>query len=153
MGDSTFDVAAAHRYFAPHFFNRAWDFIEKPDRTPEDDERMIGLAHASVCHWSQRLDHTERTRSIGYWQLSRVYAITGRPAEAFHYGELSLRYAAAEAPFYVAYAHEAIARAAKISGDDATYRAHLAKAVELLASVTADAQREALQKDLADLGG
>jgi len=148
-----FDIAAAHRYFAPHFFNRAWDYIEKANRAPEDDERMIGLAHASLCHWRERPDLTERSLSVGYWQLSRAYAIAGRPDEARRYGELSLRHAAGEPAFYVAYAHEAIARAAKLGDDQPTYRSHLAKAAELFAGVSDDAEREALQKDLAGLGG
>jgi hypothetical protein len=152
MNEPTFDVAAAHRYFAPHFFNSAWDCIERPNRTAEDDERMIGLAHASVCHWRERPDNTERGRSIGYWQLSRVYAITGRPEEALRYGELSLKHAAGEPPFYVAYAHESIARAAMIGRDDVKYRTHLDHARRIHEQVTDAAEREALQKDLADLG-
>jgi hypothetical protein len=153
MNGPTFDLAAAHRYFAPHFFNRAWDYIEKPNRTPDDDERMIGLAHASICHWWERSDQTERGRSIGFWQLSRVYSLVGNAGEARRYGELSLRHAAGEPAFYVAYAHEAIARGAKLAGDHAKFQAHLAKAAELLAGVTDDAEREALQRDLAELGG
>jgi hypothetical protein len=152
MTEPIFDVAAAHRYFAPQFFNRCWDYIEKPSRTPEEDERMIGLAHASICHWRERPDYSERSRSIGYWQLSRVYAIAGRPEEARRYGELSLQHAAGEPPFYVAYAHEAIARAAKLARDDAAYQAHVLKARELSAAVTDSGEREALEKDLTELG-
>jgi hypothetical protein len=30
-----FDAAAAHKYFAAHCFNSAWDLIEKKNRTAE----------------------------------------------------------------------------------------------------------------------
>jgi hypothetical protein len=153
MTEPTFDQAVAHRYFAAHFFNRCWDFLDKTDRTPEDDERMIGLAHASICHWAERPDRTQRSRSIGYWQLARVYAMARRPEEARRYGELSLRHAAGEPAFYAAYAHEALARAAKLAGDLASYQDNLAKARELSAAVSDAAEREAVEKDLAELGG
>ena len=63
-GDSTetegqedpFDPAGAHKVFSAEAFNSAWDLIEKADRTPEDDELMISLAHASAWHWTQRED-------------------------------------------------------------------------------------------------
>ena len=47
-----FDTEQAHRYFSTHCFNMAWQLIEKPDRTPEDDEQMIRLAQASLWHWT-----------------------------------------------------------------------------------------------------
>jgi hypothetical protein len=153
VAEPPFDAAAAHRFFASHYFNRAWDFIEKPNRTPDDDEQMIGLAQASLCHWRERPDLTERNLSVGYWQISRVYVLAGRPDEARRYGELSLRHAAGEPPFYAAYAHEAIARAARMTDDRVVWVEHFAKARLLQAQVTDPAEREALERDLADLRG
>ena len=37
------DVAAAHKYFSAHCFNKAWDLIEKTDRTPEDERSVPSL--------------------------------------------------------------------------------------------------------------
>ena len=45
-----FDLEAAHRYFAAHCFNTAWDLIEKKNRTPEDDRMMVALNQASLFH-------------------------------------------------------------------------------------------------------
>lgn len=36
-----FDVAAAHKYFAATCFNRAWDLIEKENRTAAEDRMMV----------------------------------------------------------------------------------------------------------------
>jgi hypothetical protein len=41
--NSGLDMDKAHRYFAADCFNKAWELIEKPDRTPDDDERMLRL--------------------------------------------------------------------------------------------------------------
>ena len=95
-----FDVAAAHRYFAATCFNAAWDLIEKSDRTPEDDQRMIALALASLYHWSERPDCGAMQRSVGYWQTSRVHALAGLASEAQRYGELCLAVSGGLAPFY-----------------------------------------------------
>jgi hypothetical protein len=40
----SFDISAAHKYFAAHCFNAAWDLIDKPGRTAEDDRMMVALS-------------------------------------------------------------------------------------------------------------
>ena len=74
---ATFDIDAAHRYFAAECFNQAWDLINKSERTPEEDEQMIRLSLASHWHWTQRADCTQENVSIAYWQTSRVYTVLG----------------------------------------------------------------------------
>ena len=56
MREPDFDLAKAHHYFAASCFNAAWDLIEKPDRTSEDDRLMVSLSHASLFHWRNRTD-------------------------------------------------------------------------------------------------
>jgi hypothetical protein len=152
MSDSPpFDLARAHRWFSADCFNRVWTLIEKPDRTPDDNERMVSLAHAALAHWRERADCTQRNLSIGYWQLSRVYAVLGQVENARHYGRLCLEASANEPPFYLGYAHEALARAERLAGNSVAARHHLAEA-ERLAALVADAQeRAALTSDLAQL--
>ena len=36
-----FDSAKAHQFFSAHCFNSAWELIDKPARTPEENEQMI----------------------------------------------------------------------------------------------------------------
>jgi hypothetical protein len=75
--DADFDADQAHRHFSASCFNLAWELIDKPDRTAEDDEQMVRLAQASLWHWTQRSDCTDKNLSIGYWQVSRVCALLG----------------------------------------------------------------------------
>ena len=77
-GKTDLDHQAAHKYFSAHCFNRAWDLIDKTDRTPGEDEEMIRLSLASQYHWSQREDANSKTASIGFWQTSRIYALLGQ---------------------------------------------------------------------------
>ena len=46
----TFDLQTAHRYFAPYCFNKTWEYIEKQDRSPEDDLVMLHTSLASLWH-------------------------------------------------------------------------------------------------------
>ena len=131
--EPTFDTAAAHRFFAADCFNRAWELIEKPERTREDDRMMVALNQASIYHWQQRLDRTDTRLSIGYWQASRIQALLGNAVEARRHAEVSLAFADAK-PFYRGYAFEALARAEAIAGN-------AAQAAEYAAQARAEAER------------
>jgi tetratricopeptide (TPR) repeat protein len=73
-----------HRKAAVECFNRAWDYLDKKDRTIHDDQLMLHLTHSSRYHWS--FVGTPRNLAVGDWQISRVYAALGQP-------DLSLRFA------------------------------------------------------------
>jgi hypothetical protein len=152
MANPTFDVAAAHRYFSADCFNKAWSLIEKPSRTPEEEEEMVRLNQASIWHWTQREDCKSRNLSIGYWQTSRIQAILGRADAARHYGEVCLKYSKDEPAFFLGYAHEALARAEKIAGNTDLAGKHLAEARRLAGAVTDPEERKLLVTDLDAIG-
>jgi hypothetical protein len=130
MGDTPdFDTEAAHEYFSADCFNRVWGLLDKPSRTPEEDQQMVQLCLASVWHWTERDDCTDTNMSIGYWQASRVYATVGLADEARRYGQLCLEASKGPdiLPFYLGYAYEALARAEAVAGNEARAREHLAE--------------------------
>jgi len=144
----SFDLVTAHQYFAAHCFNTAWTLIDKAERSAGENEQMLELAHASVWHWRQRADCQPRNLSIGYWQLSRVYALIRHAERAAHYGELCLAVSADEPPFFLAYAHEALARAAALQGDPTMMAEHLEQARRLAEMVNVPEDRQQLTADL-----
>jgi hypothetical protein len=152
MKQPEFDLADAHRYFAVHCFNAAWDLIEKPDRTADDDRQMIALSQASLFHWLNRPDLTDRNLSIGYWQLSRVHVLAGWPEQARLYADLSLEHSGGLQPFHRAFAHEARARAAFALGEEALGAEHLSAAQALAREVDDPGDRALLEADLQTLG-
>ena len=143
-----FDVEAAHRYFAAHCFNRAWELIEKKDRTPEDDRLMVALNQASVYHWLQRADCGNQQLSIGFWQASRIQSLLGNAVEAMRHGEVCMSYSGELEPFYLGYAHEALARAAKLAGNAKLTRSHEEQAKKLAEEIRKKDERSLLLKDL-----
>jgi len=132
MTDPGFDTGKAHRFFAADCFNSTWGLIDQADRTPEEDERMLEFAMASVWHWTQREDVTPSNMAVGYWQVSRVHALLGRADEATRYGELSLAKGkeGGSDPFTIGYAYEALARAASIADDASKRDGYLAEATK-----------------------
>jgi hypothetical protein len=148
-----FDVVAAHKYFSAHCFNKAWDLMEKTDRTAQDDRLMVTLNQTSIYHWLQREDCNNEKLSVGYWQASRIQALLGRAAEAIGFGEVCLSYSGELAPFYLGYAHEALARAHQLAGNNEDAKRHLVSALGLAASIRKKDDRELLETDLKQLGG
>jgi hypothetical protein len=146
-----FDASEGHKYFAAHCFNRAWDLIEKLNRTPEDDRLMVAINQASIYHWLNRDDCDNKRLSIGYWQASRIQALIGHADEARRFADVSLSYSAGLKPFYVGYAYEALARAEFLAGNAVEAAAHLKAAKALAAKVDEKDERELLLKDLATL--
>jgi hypothetical protein len=148
-----FETAAAHRYFATDCFIKAWDLIDKSERTPEEDQQMIGLGQASLWHWSQREDCTGRNLSVGYWQASRIYALVGQADEARRYGSLSLDFGRRGElpPFFIGYSYEALARAESVAGTPPEMEGHLEKAREAATQVSGGEKKTQLLDDIATI--
>src|SRR5437763_16756910 len=60
------------RKMAVECFNKTWDYFKKKDRTPNDEQLMLNLAHCSRSYWS----FVGKTSSIaiGNWQISSAYS-------------------------------------------------------------------------------
>ncbi len=144
------DRQKIHQAFSAGCFNKCWSLIDKADRSPEDVENMILLANASLWHWKQRSDRKPRNLSIGYWQVSRVYALAGEVRLARRYGEKCLKVSVDNrlSPFYLGYAYEALARAEAVAGNTARASGHLSKARAQLAEVEDEEEKTLLAADL-----
>lgn len=151
--EPSFDLEAAHRYFSVEYFNRAWDLIEQEERTEEEDERMLHMSVASLWHWQQRADCTAKEMSIGYWQVSRIYALIGRSDNARWYADRCLEITeGAELPaFYMGYAYEALARAAMVGRNRSALFGYLQEARKWAAKEQNEEDRQLLLDDLATI--
>ncbi|MGZ4132753.1 MAG: MerR family transcriptional regulator [Actinomycetota bacterium] len=141
-----------HRRIGVELFNETWTLMEKTDRTPEDDLAMLHTAHASAYHWSQAV-HGPEHRARGEWQISRVHTVLGQPEPARYHAEACLRICEEHGigDWDVAFAHEALARAAMVAGDRAAMDAHLERARELGAQIADPEDRALLEQDLATI--
>ena len=85
MVDDLKFTVAQHRQQAVDLFNFTWTLIDKPDRTPVDDDLMIHSAHASRYHWSIAGNVVNYLR--GDWQIAHVYTLLNLPERALHYAQ------------------------------------------------------------------
>jgi hypothetical protein len=110
-------VLQAHRFFAADFFNKCWDLIDKPDRTPGEDLQMIHRAHASRAHW--QAVGTVENFAVGEWQISHVYAILSRGKAALIHAQACLDICKENhiEGFNLGFAYEALARAEFVLGN------------------------------------
>ncbi|MCA9243476.1 MAG: hypothetical protein KDA32_05950 [Phycisphaerales bacterium] len=137
-----------HKNFAKACFNETWTYLDRNDRTPDDDEKMINVAHASRYHWSHVGGPTQFAR--GEWQLSRVYSTVGRAEPAMRHARRCMEICKANSlgAFDHAAAHEAIARAAAVGGDSGERKRNLDAGMALLAQVNDLEDRQIVENDL-----
>ena len=115
--DLKFTAAEWHHQQAVNLFNFTWTLIDKPDRTPTDNDLMIHSAHASRYHWSMAGDVVNYLR--GDWQIAHVYTLLKLPERALHFAQLCLRQCEVKqiGDFDLAFAYEAVARAQACQGN------------------------------------
>jgi hypothetical protein len=140
-----------HRRLGADLFNGTWELMEKEDRTPEDDDRMVHMVHASCHHWRQVGQPANFAR--GEWQCSRVYAVLRRPEPALHHATRALEICTANGlgDWDLAFCHEAIARAHAVAGDTEAARAEIERALAI--DIAEDEERALLTGDLETIPG
>lgn len=89
MADATIDLPRAHRWFAVECNNEAWELVERPARTADENDLMIHLAHAAYWHWLHAGEALNRLRALCL--LATACNAAERRAEGRRYGEEALR--------------------------------------------------------------
>jgi DNA-binding transcriptional MerR regulator len=144
--------ADEHRQLGVDLFNHVWTLLETPQRTARQDDEMIHAAHASRHHWGAAGHHAEPYRLVtGEWQCSRVYATLRRPEPALWHARRALALCDEHdvQGFFRGAAHEALARAHRVAGDELAARAEVATARAISATLEDPEDREILDGDLA----
>lgn len=147
------DEPLDHRKLAVSLFNRTWELLDQDNRSHQERAEMLTAAFASRHHWLAVGE--PRNFAVSDWQVSRVAAVLGYPDLAEEYGQRSLEVASQHrlGAFYEGYAHEALARAARLAGNRDLKRKHLDIAYDLLGQIEESGERDLLSPDLAELRG
>jgi DNA-binding transcriptional MerR regulator len=142
-----------HRRLGIDLFNKTWTLMEKVDRSREDDDELIHMAHASAYHWL--LVGTQANRARSEWQCSRVYAILGRPAPALDHARRCLELVEASPEemeeFDLPAAYEALGRACSVAGDLAEARRYVELGRAATAPIADEDDRAILEADFATI--
>lgn len=141
------------RRLAAALFNATWTLLEKEDRTRDEDDAMLHMAHASRHHWGQVGKPENFGR--GEWQCSRVYAVLGRPEPCLHHAQRCLDICQENGigDWDLAFAYEALARGHAVAGNTEQARAYTEQALAAAEDIAQDDERELVLSDLETIPG
>jgi len=141
--------AALHKKLGIELFNYTWELLDKPQRTREEADRMIHAAHASRFHW-EKAGGAAVNLARGEWQISRVYAVLGRAEAAHFHGQRCLELCQENkiGDFDLAFAYEALARAASVAGSTPEKAKYLALAQQATQNIADQGDRAVVVHDL-----
>lgn len=144
MANPPFDLQRAHLWFAVELNNFAWDQLENPARSLEQQERMIHAAHGACFHWLQVGDLLNHLRA--QCLLATTYAAAGLGEAAVRHAERCLQLSAEagerQTPFDRTTAHGCASNAYYCVGQVAQAREHHARAEASAASLVEADERE-----------
>jgi hypothetical protein len=153
MADDEILSQDEHRRIAVELFNYVWTLIDKPELTQSEIDTMIHAAHASRYHWGQA--GTPFNLARGEWQISRVYAALNRADQARYHAQrcldICLEYDIGD--FDLAFAYEALARAAAVAHSLTETQHYLSLAVQAAGGIADDDDRALLWEDLNTIPG
>jgi hypothetical protein len=139
-----------HRSLGAALNNEVWSLLRQPERTEDEDWRMIHAAHASLYHWLRGGDVVNEQR--GAWLLARVYATVGQGENAMRHAIRCLVLTEENADemkdFDFAFARESLARAYASLGEDEEAREARDEAKRLGAAIADEEDRALFEEDL-----
>jgi hypothetical protein len=137
------------RALAVELFNRAWDLIDKTDRSADEGLEMLLAAAASRWHWG-RAGGPEQW-AAGDWQVAHCASLLGLGDVALAFASRNLATAEAEGwtGWRLASAHEGVARACAAAGDWAGRNRHADLCQQALDAEPDDEDRAVIASQLA----
>ena len=139
----------AHRYFAQSTNRRAWELLQTPHRSPEENDEMLHAAHACTYHW--QFAGTAVHQQRGEWLISRVHVALGHGIEALRHAQRCFEQTEANREqmqdFDIAYAFEGLARAHAMLGDHKMAEEFLTLAEQAGNAIAGEEDRSIFQGD------
>ena len=138
-----------HRELAVETYNAAWDLLDSPTRTDEEEDRALTLAFASRYHWGEAEGEAEQL-AVGDWFIGHVAAHLGLAglAQRFSQRALDRVEAAAIDGWLRASVYEGMARAAVCARNEADRAQYTALADAALAEIEDPEEREVIEDQL-----
>lgn len=139
-----------HKALAISLNQRTWSLLEEKTRSAADNDEMIHVAHASLWHWLQAGGPVQQQR--GEWLIGRVYVVLGFADAALRQArttyDLTEKHSGELQDFDHAYAHELMARALDMNGENKQADLMWQKAKDLGSAIKGEKNREIFDGDL-----
>lgn len=145
-----YSLEEAHVQFAKQANGRAWQLLEKTDRSPDEDDEMLEAGYASYYHWRSAGGPVHFQR--GEWMIAHIYTALGQAELALRHARrclaLTQEHPGEMKDFDVAYGYEGYARALALGGDREQAGRYLQRAREAGERIENAEDREIFMGDL-----
>lgn len=140
-----------HKRFAIAGNNRAWELVERADRSPAEVHEMLHAAHAAAWHWARV--GTEQNEARANMLLGMAHALAGEGSLGLRYAMLAFNYFNEhEAPDWEqAFAHATLAAAARSAGNAPLHAEHYAEAERLGLAIASAEDRDVFMRSFAQI--
>jgi hypothetical protein len=143
------DESEFHKKTAAKCFNGTWDYLDKKNRTADDEQQMLHLAHTARYHRS--FVGTPINFATGDWLISRVYAALNEPRLALQFAKSCLQITEKNnVSERLPSAYEGMARAYVIAKENHSARDYIKKAREALKAAKMSAEDKKIYSDQID---
>ncbi len=134
-------------------FNKAWEYMDKKDRTDEDNDAMLAATFAQRHLWEKVGTPLNVERAD--WQISRVYAVLGKGSESLHFAKNCLVKVEENGigDFDLPFAHEAMARAYALLSDKENCQRHYELGIKALDGVKDEGDKDYALSELNSIQG
>ena len=145
--DPTPGATEFHRKTAVACFNKAWELLDKKERSRGEDLQMLLEAHTSRYHWGHI--GNAHNFAVGDWQIARVYATLKQAAPALLFARSSLETCQKnDLKDLLPSAYEGMARALATANDTGEAKRYLAMARRQLELVNEEEDREIYRQQI-----
>lgn len=142
----------ANQYFAVAYNGSVWKLLEKKERTEDENEEMINLAHASLLHWSKSPKCRKVNLQRGEYMISMAYIYAKNPRQALHYAKrckkITENNIEENEDFDLAYAYLVLAMALSLNNSKIEAEEYLNKAKKLGGDIKGEKDRDIFLADL-----
>ena len=118
MPQPSFDVKAAHRWFAIELNNQSWSLLETRPKTPRECAKLLHGAHASAHHWYEV--GTVANHARAECLVANAHAAVGDGETALFHAKICVTLTESHPDVMedwdLAFAHDAVARAFAAAG-------------------------------------
>lgn len=137
-----------HQHFAGTLFNQTWEFIEKVDRSEDENEQMLLRAYASYYHWTVVGKPIHFVR--GEWMVAKINVLLERKEAALHHSKrcLTMTLQHEIKDFDLAYAYEMFARANALSGNYSTAQEYYQLSTHAIDGIAKEEDKKQFLSDL-----
>jgi hypothetical protein len=147
-----YTLEEANHYFAVHYNNTIWQLLEKKEKTEEENNEIINLAHASLLHWSKSPKCKKVNLQRGEYMISLAYINANRKEPALYYAKrcrkMTEENEAENQDFDMAYAEFIMAKALRLNGDHEEANKYLQEAQKLGEAIKNKEDKRIFMNDL-----